>query len=213
VSATFPGKKRKACAGAAAVEFALVLPFLLLLMLGVYEFARALQAQMILTNVSREGASLASRSSLEYTNQQIMNSLASSTPPLIMGLNGMLYITKVTGHLEGSKIRNVVIEQYRWAQGWHQNNYAPHSGVWMCGDSGGTRWLTSGAGDGSCSNLPTAGTTSPTANVMTGQLADGDVIYAVEAFYRFSMLLGAINFGFGVRMPSIGPDLYAMTVL
>jgi hypothetical protein len=39
------------------------------------------------------------------------------------------------------------------------------------------------------------------------------VIYAVEAFYRFSTLLGTVNFGFGIRMPQIGPDLYAMTVL
>ena len=42
-----PMKGREACAGAAAVEFALLLPFLLLLLLGVYDFARALQAQIV----------------------------------------------------------------------------------------------------------------------------------------------------------------------
>ena len=168
---------------------------------------------MILVNISREGASLASRSSLQYTNQQIMVALAASTPPLDMALNGTIYVTKVTGHKEGSVIRNVVIEQYRWAQGWHQSAYSPNSAVWTCGDSGGTTWLTSGANDGSCGNLPSASTASPTANVMAGQLADGDVIYAVEAFYRFAMLLGPMNFGFGIQMPQIGPDLYAMTVL
>jgi hypothetical protein len=195
------------------VEFALVLPFLLLLMLGVYDFSRALQTQMILTNISREGASLASRSSLTYTNQQIMLSLASSTPPLDMGLNGMIDISKVTGHKEGNVVRNVVIEQYRWAQGWHQSAYSPKSAVWTCGDSGGTSWVTSGANDGGCSNLPSAGTTSPTAKVMTGKLADGEVIYAVESYYRFSMLLGSINFGLGIKLPQIGPNLYDITVL
>jgi hypothetical protein len=209
-----PLQLRKACAGAAAVEFALLLPLLLFLVLGLYEFARALQAQMILTNISREGASLASRSSLQYTNQQIMVALASSTPPLDMGPNGMLYITKVAGRREGAVIRNVVLEQYRWAQGWHLSAYAPQSSVWNCGASGGTVWLTGGANDGSCSNLPSPATNaSPTANVMTGQLADGDMIYAVEAFYRFRMLLGEIDFGFGLRIPQIGPDLFAMTVL
>lgn len=204
---------RKLGAGTAAVEFALVLPFLLLLMLGLYDFARALQAQMILVNISREGGSLASRSSLQYTNQQIMVALASSTPPLDMGLNGMIYITKVAGHQESSGVRNVVIEQYRWAQGWHTSSYSPGSAVWTCGDSGGTSWLTSGANDGGCANLPSAGTSSPTAGVMTGQLADGDVIYAVETYYRFTMLQGAINFGFGLQLPQIGPNLYALTVL
>ena len=213
MTAPRPKGRRSKCAGTAAVEFALVLPFLLLLVVGIYEFARALQAQMILVNLSREGANLASRSSLQYANQQIMVALASSTPPLDMGQNGMIYVTKITGHQEGGRVRNVVIEQYRWTQGWHQSTYSPNSAVWTCGDSGGTNWLTSGPNEGHCANLPSAGTMSPTANVMMGQLADGDVIYAVEAYYRFSMLLGAMNFGFGVRMPQIGPNLYAMTVL
>ena len=206
-------KLRGRRAGTAAVEFALVLPFLLLLMLGLYDFARALQAQMILVNLSREGGSLASRSALQYTNQQIMVALASSAPPLDMGLNGMIYITKVAGHQEGSGVRNVVIEQYRWAQGWHQSSFSPVSAVWTCGDSGGTSWVTGGTNDGACANLPSAGTSSPSANVMTAQLADGDVIYAVESYYRFTMLLGAINFGFGLQLPQIGPNLYSLTVL
>ena len=45
--------KRK---GAATVEFALVVPFLLLLLVGVFEFGRAIMVQQILTNAAREGA-------------------------------------------------------------------------------------------------------------------------------------------------------------
>ena len=42
--------------GAAAVEFALVLPLLLLLVLGMIEFSRVYNVQISLSNAAREGA-------------------------------------------------------------------------------------------------------------------------------------------------------------
>jgi Flp pilus assembly protein TadG len=42
--------------GAALVEFALVLPVLLLTLLGILELGRVLQVQQVLTNAAREGA-------------------------------------------------------------------------------------------------------------------------------------------------------------
>ncbi|WP_211277935.1 TadE/TadG family type IV pilus assembly protein, partial [Couchioplanes caeruleus] len=42
--------------GAAAVEMALVLPLLLLLLFGIIDFGRALNAQITLTEAAREGA-------------------------------------------------------------------------------------------------------------------------------------------------------------
>ncbi|HXP19691.1 MAG TPA: TadE family protein [Streptosporangiaceae bacterium] len=44
--------------GAVAVEFALLLPVLLLLIFGVIDFGRALNAQVTLTQAAREGARL-----------------------------------------------------------------------------------------------------------------------------------------------------------
>ena len=44
--------------GAAAVEFALLLPMLLLLVFGIIDFGRALNAQITLTQAAREGARL-----------------------------------------------------------------------------------------------------------------------------------------------------------
>jgi hypothetical protein len=44
--------------GAAAVEFALLLPFLLLIVLGIIDFGRMLNAQETLTQAAREGARL-----------------------------------------------------------------------------------------------------------------------------------------------------------
>jgi len=47
---------RRKRAGAAAVEFALVAPVFLLLVLGMIEIGRAVMVQQVLTNASREGA-------------------------------------------------------------------------------------------------------------------------------------------------------------
>ncbi|HUC59221.1 MAG TPA: TadE family protein [Streptosporangiaceae bacterium] len=44
--------------GAAAVEFALLLPVLLLLVFGLIDFGRALNAQITITQAAREGARL-----------------------------------------------------------------------------------------------------------------------------------------------------------
>jgi len=46
--------------GVAAVEFAFLLPFLLILLLGVWEIGRLIEVQQILNNAAREGARLAS---------------------------------------------------------------------------------------------------------------------------------------------------------
>jgi len=54
-----PSSGRKARdRGATAVEFALVLPLLLLLVCGIIDFGRALNAQITLTQAAREGARL-----------------------------------------------------------------------------------------------------------------------------------------------------------
>ena len=49
-------KKLKIQSGAAVVEFALILPILILLLFGVIEFGTLMYNQQVLTNASREGA-------------------------------------------------------------------------------------------------------------------------------------------------------------
>ncbi|AKU20340.1 TadE family protein [Massilia sp. NR 4-1] len=198
---------RKRRHGGAIVEFAIILPMILLMALSVFDIARAIQANMILVSIGREGGSLASRSS-GYSYTQIMDSLAATTPPLEMNTQGMIYITRIMGRAESGVIRNIILEQYRWQQGWNQSQYTPLSNVWSCGASGGTSW----ASDGSCAGLPSPGATSPTANAMTGMLKDGEVIFAVETYYRYQSLLGNIGVGGGLMTPLVGPNLYALTI-
>jgi hypothetical protein len=210
----------RAHAGIAAVELALILPLLVLIVLMVIDLARAIQTQIILINISREGASLASLSpAFQGQPQKIMDALVASTPPLYMNdpahpkEYGMIYITEVTAYqqmLPGNPpvpgpIRNVVTGQYRWTHG--SGTYLPASSVWQC--PGGS-W----AGDGHCSAVPaTAGADSPTGNVMTGKLAPGDVVYAAEVFYHFDAWFKLITLSSLITTPDIGPDLRAMTVL
>ena len=54
-----PARRAPRDRGAAAVEFALLLPLLMLLVFGIVDFGRALNAQITLTQAAREGARLA----------------------------------------------------------------------------------------------------------------------------------------------------------
>jgi Flp pilus assembly protein TadG len=54
-----PARRAPRDRGAAAVEFALLLPLLTLLVFGIVDFGRALNAQITLTQAAREGARMA----------------------------------------------------------------------------------------------------------------------------------------------------------
>lgn len=194
--------------GIAVIEFAILLPIFVFLTLPLIDFTRAIQANLILVNLTREGASLASRS--PQTPQVIMNSLAQTTPPLDMGRRGMIYVSRVMGNAENCNkagtnctVRNIVIEQYRWTGGWNIGGTAPASKIY----GGCSRW----GNDGSCTGLPAAGTSSPTANTMPGKLSDGQVIWVVESYYSFNMFFQGLGIG-ALSMPTLGPNLYSSTV-
>jgi Flp pilus assembly protein TadG len=69
--------------GATAVEFALVLPLLLLLVCGIIDFGRALNAQISLTEAAREGARLAA---LGYSSAAV-DARAVAAAPDLSGVN------------------------------------------------------------------------------------------------------------------------------
>ncbi|GAB2880764.1 hypothetical protein GCM10027046_06130 [Uliginosibacterium flavum] len=192
--------------GVAAVEFALVLPFLLLMSLAVVDFSRFIQAQLIITNVSREGANMSSRftpvgdaENVAKGFQAILDGLAASMPPLKMSDFGMIYITEVTAlaNNNNNAVTNTVTNQFYWLKGW---SGSPNSAIWSCG-----QWKA----DGSCD----MGTSTPTANLMAGELNAGDQIYAVEVFYNLPSLFGGLQITTNIRVPNIGPILRSMNVM
>jgi len=192
--------------GVAAVEFALVLPLLLLLLFGMIDAARALQANIIVVNIGREGANLVARggTQLETGSQDIIYALMASAPPLDVKRQGMVYITRVMGVGSGNAAHSVVVDQYRWDDparnlGFRANNYAPDSKVFNC-----PSWNA-----GLCSGINSKN--RPESSVMKGKLDDGEVVYVVETFYKFDMFM--ISFAMdSLSLPTIGPDLYSMTV-
>lgn len=203
-----PLSPRQNSRGIAVLEMAFMLPVLLLLTLPVIDFARAIQANQILVNVTREGASLASRAQ-NVTPQDIMNSLTATTPPLQMPQRGMIYITKIMGYCAtsgpGCVASNIILEQNRWLGGWQSaNGSAPVSQIWACGSSS-TAW----GGDGSCSGIQ-SGAKAPTTSFMSGKLNDGNVVYVVETYYNFNMFFSDLSI-LDWTMPTIGPNLYSYT--
>ena len=205
VRPSLPRPPRRRARGLAAVEFALLLPVLIVLLLALIDIARALQANMILINLSREGANLASRGRLQLSenNQAIIGQVAASAPPLDMNQRGMIYVTR----LMGSGAKTLVLEQYRWDdsannRGFRVSGYAPVSKIWSC-----SNWASGTAG--TCS-VPT-GANAPSVALLAGKLSEGEVIYAVEVFYKFNMGFSTFSFG-AFATPSLGPDFYSMTV-
>jgi hypothetical protein len=79
--------------GAAALEFALVLPTLLILVFGVIDVGRLIHARLIVTNVSREGGSLASRGF--KSADDLLNMLRASGAPLDLNGSGKICVSRI----------------------------------------------------------------------------------------------------------------------
>lgn len=81
--------------GVAIMEFALILPVLIILVLLTVDFGRLVQSRLILSNVSREGGSLASRQTAVDTTLATL--LTVSARPLdLSGRDGRVIITRLT---------------------------------------------------------------------------------------------------------------------
>ena len=82
--------------GTALIEFALVLPILIILLLVTVDFGRLIQARLIISNVSREGGSIAARQTTVDTS--LTTVLKESGKPLnLIGADGKIIITRIDG--------------------------------------------------------------------------------------------------------------------
>jgi hypothetical protein len=79
--------------GASLLELALLLPILVVLAFGVIDFGRLIHARLVVTNVSREGGSLASRDVKSGTD--LITMLQSSATPFDLLNQGRIYIYKI----------------------------------------------------------------------------------------------------------------------
>jgi hypothetical protein len=88
----FAGRNGKR--GTALIEFALILPILIILVLATVDFGRLIQARLIISNVSREGGSLAARQTTVDTS--LTTVLKESGRPLdLIGTDGKIVISRI----------------------------------------------------------------------------------------------------------------------
>jgi Flp pilus assembly protein TadG len=89
-----PFAGRNGSRGTALIEFALILPILIILVMATVDFGRLIQARLIISNVSREGGSIAARQTTVDTSLTTM--LKESGKPLnLIGTDGKIIITRV----------------------------------------------------------------------------------------------------------------------
>lgn len=158
---------------------ALILPLLVVLVMGLYDFCQAIYANNVITNMSREGANLAVRTGSTPTD--IMNALAATASQLDMPDNGMIYVTKILRITSGPQDkRSKVLEQYRWVG----TNMAdpPDSHIWNCEGNGSSNWV----GD-ACQIIPNLHSENRTAEIDL-TLRDNEEVVAVEIFYVYKPL-------------------------
>lgn len=79
--------------GTSLLELAILLPLLVVLVFGVIDFGRLIHARLVVTNVSREGGSLASRAPLSPS--ELISMLQSSATPFDLKNQGKIYVIKI----------------------------------------------------------------------------------------------------------------------
>jgi Flp pilus assembly protein TadG len=163
-------RARNKMAGGAVIELALFLPFLLVLLFGVVDFARAVHFDNILVHISREGANLSSRTA--QPTQNIVNVLAQTAEPLDFANDGMIHITTIVGLPNGL---GQIQSQARSAQG----NLGMNSRIWQC-----PAW--------NANNTCQINGAGPTIDLGV-RLNSGEVVQAVEAQYDYDMMINFIT--------------------
>ena len=84
--------------GVSALEMALILPLILLIVFGIIDFGRLYSARVVLTNLAREGGSLASRDidpNPPPPPPNLITMLQDGASPLNLANSGQIYITKI----------------------------------------------------------------------------------------------------------------------
>ena len=102
--------------GQALIEMAMTIMLLVILLTGVYDYSRAIHAQSIITNMSREGANLIARANQNLSGdeatdfQNVLDLVGKTAQPLDMVSKGMMYIYKV----ERINNQNAITRELAW---------------------------------------------------------------------------------------------------
>jgi Flp pilus assembly protein TadG len=174
--------------GQGLIEFALVVPLVMMLVLGVVEVGYALLDQHVVSKLSREGANLISRDTTLTDAATAMSSM--STPPVNFNDGSSKIIFSVI-----KKVATTGASNYNKAVLYQRYQYGSFAGSSKLNNSGGSFGaapdFTAVNSDGDASLVVT--------NVPS-TLTLGGMLYVVEIYTRHPMITPFNNFG--VTMPT-----------
>jgi Flp pilus assembly protein TadG len=101
--------------GIAALELAMILPLLVMMVFWIIDYGRMIQARTIVANVSREGGSLASRGIGSGTT--LLSMLQASGTPLNLSTYGKIYITRIAAGISAGSPNPFIDTAQRWSTG------------------------------------------------------------------------------------------------
>lgn len=108
-------KRLRSESGASAVEFALLLPVLMMVLFGIIEFGLALYRQAILTNASREGARLGIVQSVPPITTAAINATIDNYLTNAGVTPGSVSRTILAGGVTGTPVRVTLTLPYTFA--------------------------------------------------------------------------------------------------
>jgi Flp pilus assembly protein TadG len=174
--------------GQGLLEFALVAPLILLLLLGVIEIGYALLDQHVVSKVSREGANLISRDTSLTAAATAMTSVASRPLNFTDGSSKLIFSVV-------KKVATVGATNYNKAVLYQRYVYGSYTGSSILNNSGGS---FGGAPDYSAANSDNDASLVVT-NV-PATMALGDMLYITEIYSRHTLITPLNNFG--ITMPT-----------
>ena len=179
--------------GQSLTEFAMILPLMLLLVLGVIEVGYALYEAHILAKLAREGSNLISR---QTTLQEAQTSIvAASSQPVAFGAKGRLIFSVITTGTGGANLDKPIISQ--------RLTLGSLSAASKLGDPPATSY-------GSAPDYAAINLNNDTAIRVSGPLPNGLVLssgqslYLTEVYHRHDLITPFERFG--VALPA---NLYA----
>jgi Flp pilus assembly protein TadG len=90
-------KSRKSQRGAAALEFALVVPVLIVLVFGITDFGLMFNNQAVVANASRDAARTATFGANQGAIQAVVNAEVAALPTIVLPVTTSVTCTKVDG--------------------------------------------------------------------------------------------------------------------
>lgn len=173
--------------GQSVLEFALILPLVLLLVLGVIEVGYALQDQHLITKLTREGSNLISRDTTLEDAATTMKSMSSLPVNFADGSSKVIFSVIRRGATTGSPNYDKMVLYQRYEYG----SYPGTSAVNGSGSFGGPP------------NFQAANSDSNTSLRVTSLPADlvsvkGGMIYVTEIFTRHTLITPVNRFGVSV---------------